>query len=188
MKNSYKRSFFLSFPLQMAAMACLLSSGARADETWGGGTDQWDVANTPDWSGATWTEGYDTGSGTITNPGDVADFTTAGGTVTVDDTQPGGSVAATYLYFNNGNNGAYTLTGNTIYTDDGYGGNMIHLDSNSGAVTINNTVQNVGADNQFIVNNSANDLVLNGDISYNNQTTLFMGANGAGRSSSTAGW
>jgi hypothetical protein len=176
MKPSFPRHFvrFLS----LAAGTALTLSAALADQTWNGGSGQWDVGTTADWNtNQTWSEGYDTGTGTFTNSGDGALFTSAGGTVTVDDSQSGGSVGTRTLYFNNNNNGAYTLTGDTIYTDTGTNGTLVELDGNSGAVTIDNTIDHEGGDLQSIDNFSASTLTLNGNLIYNNQSTLFTNTN-----------
>jgi hypothetical protein len=181
MNNLLDRSYFQIFPLQIAALACFLANSiARADETWGGGSGQWDVGNTADWSGATWAEGYDPGTDTFTNPGSIADFTSSGGTVTVDDSQAGGSVGASYLYFS-GDNGAYTLTGDPIYTDGSAG--LIVYDNQTEAVTINNTLTIRGGNDQFFGNEGTNGLLtLNSTINYEgNRNSLFINNDGGGR-------
>jgi hypothetical protein len=178
-----------------ATFACFLSiSVAHGDQTWSGGSNQWDVGYTSDWNGSTWMESYDPATQTVTNAGNTADFTSAGGMVTVDDSQPGGSVAATELYFGNNGGGAYDLTGDTIYTDNSYFGTIIDVEGGSSAVTIDSEVWNAGtpttgtysnpsfgSDDQWIVNNSSSDLTLNGAVDYNHQTTLFVSANGSGK-------
>jgi hypothetical protein len=168
------------------------STSAQADQAWNGNggsttdsSDTWDWNTTPDWTpqstaSSTWQESYDPSGPTVINGGDGANFDTVGGTITLDDSA-GPPVAADHLDFNNGGNGAYTLTGDTLYTTGGLGGEMINVQANSSAVTINNVIEHVGGDNQNINNNSSNDLTINGDIDYNHQTTLFMTASGTGK-------
>jgi len=179
-------------PLIAAFVGLLSASVVHGDETWSGGTNQWDVGNTADWSDSTWSESYDPTTGIVTNPGDAADFTTTGGTVTVSDT-PTSGVATNELYFQNNNNGAYDLTDGTIYTDNGYNGTMIEVDNGSGPVTIDSNIDQINGnattyaansfpgDNQHINHDSASNLTINGTLDYENQTTLFMGANSTGK-------
>jgi hypothetical protein len=179
MKNSLYRFNFPIFSPSLAAFACLLlASNIRADQTWGGGDGQWDVNHTADWSGSTWSEGYDTATGTFPNPGDIADFTTTGGTVTVDDSQAGGSVGSNYLYFDS-TSGAYTLTGDTVYTDGSAG--LIVYDNGAQPVTINNNITVAGGGSgQFIANEGTGGLLtLNGTITYG-QSNLNINNDGGG--------
>src|ERR1700753_1560969 len=73
---------------------------AQTTQTWGGGSNTWDLKNTHDWSGSTVWNGGD----------DDANFTTAAGTVTVDNSS--GQVTVDSMVFNNG--GTTIIQGGTL--------------------------------------------------------------------------
>ena len=162
-----KLSSALRLLLFALSLGILLSAAARADQTWtgdggSGGNGTWDMGFTPDWDAAN----GDPSTGQVWNGGDdQAKFTTAPGTVTVNDNNPGfPPVSADGLFFN-ASAGTYDITGDDItITGDAFSPVTLGSGDVANVLIDSNLILGDTHDNYNFQNNSSANMTLNGNV------------------------